>query len=82
MEALVSGIDRHRVLRHWQHHCDQKEILKRVHRRDRDLSPAELLELSAVERERPLMLCRRQIGIYIGEFEKARARHERSGCRE
>jgi hypothetical protein len=44
-----------------------------VHRRDRDLTPQELLELSAVERERPLMLCRRQIGIYIGEFEKARA---------
>ena len=71
--AKEFGIDRHRILRHWQHHCDQKEILRRVHRRDRDLTPQELLELSAVERERPLMLCRRQIGIYIGEFEKARA---------
>jgi hypothetical protein len=26
--------------------------------------------MSAVERERPLMLCRRQIGIYIGELEQ------------
>jgi hypothetical protein len=30
--AKEFGIDRHRVLRHWQHHCDQKEILRRVHR--------------------------------------------------
>jgi len=66
------GIDRHRILRHWQKHCDQREILRRVHRRDRELTPQELLEMSAVERERPLMLCRRQIGIYIEEFERAR----------
>jgi hypothetical protein len=67
------GVDRSRILRHWAGHCDKAAILRRVHRRDRELTPAELLEMSAVERERPLMLCRRQIGIYIEEFEKARA---------
>jgi hypothetical protein len=67
------GVDRFRILRHWENHCDKTAILRRVHRRDRELTPSELLEMSAVERERPLMLCRRQVGIYIEEFEKARA---------
>jgi hypothetical protein len=47
--------------------------LRRVHQRDRDATPQELLEMTVAERERPLMLCRWQIGIYIEEFERARA---------
>jgi hypothetical protein len=66
------GFDRFRIRRHWAH-CNQTAVLRRVHKRDREATPRELLEMTAAERERPLMLCRRQIGIYIEEFERARA---------
>lgn len=72
------GFDRFKIRRHWAH-CNQAAVLRRAHKRDRDATPQELLEMAVAERERPLMLCRRQIGIYIEEFERARADGDAAG---
>jgi len=75
--AREFGIDRHRLSRHWTNHCDQKAILRRVHRQDRDLAVEELLVRARAEGTAPLVVCDWQIPLYIEEFEAARARGDR-----
>ena len=47
------GFDRFKLRRHWAH-CNQAAVLRRVHQRDREATPQELLEMTVAERERPL----------------------------
>jgi hypothetical protein len=66
------GFNRHQLTRHWNNHCDQASILRRVHRADRDERLDELVARSTVDGTAPLVICDRQIEVYVREFESAR----------
>jgi hypothetical protein len=70
--ATEYHIDRFRLSRHWKNHCDQKAILRRIHRLDRDIAAEELLARATQEGTAPLVICDRQIAAYAAEFEAER----------
>jgi hypothetical protein len=75
--AREYGIDRRRLTRHWANHCDQKAILRRVHQQERDIAVEDLLVRAKAEGTAPMVICDRQIPLYISEFETARQQKDR-----
>jgi transposase-like protein len=67
--ARETGIERHGLTRHYQKHCDQKAILREVHKADRDATVAELFARANIEDRSPLRICDEQIQFYQREFE-------------
>ena len=72
--AAEYGVDRRGMVRHWQLHCNQRELLRRAHRQAAD---AKLRTLLTETSTTPTAMCHRQISIYREDFEAARGRGDR-----
>jgi hypothetical protein len=72
--AAEYGVDRRGMVRHWELHCNQREILRRAHRQAADAKIRTLLTETSTT---PVAMCHRQISIYMQDFQAACARGDR-----
>jgi hypothetical protein len=74
--AAEFGLPRDSITRHWRRHADQREALRRVHRRDKDADVEALLYRAEVSGTAPMEVADRQIRHYASEFEDCRKRND------
>jgi hypothetical protein len=71
------GLPRHSITRHWKNHCDQREVLRRAHKKDREADVEELIVRGELSGLGPMVIADRQIACYVREFEDCRKRNDR-----